>query len=134
METTRPYGETRRLICQNGWKNLDESVPAHSDAPANSSREWASEPRRREVSGKHIIDIHFAKDRNCDTMQKNLGNKGSLQKTHRHSRTSSRKCWCLDNSRSQSSVKDVNLETIIDLLSSYQIWQLSGYNQSGTQD
>ena len=22
METTRPYGETRRLICQNGWKNL----------------------------------------------------------------------------------------------------------------
>ena len=22
METARPYGETRRLICQNGWKNL----------------------------------------------------------------------------------------------------------------
>ena len=30
---------------------MDESVPAHRDAPANSSRESASEPRVKVVSG-----------------------------------------------------------------------------------
>ena len=39
----------------------DESVPAHRDAPASSSRESASV-----VSGKHSIYTHFPKDRNCD--------------------------------------------------------------------
>ena len=55
-----------------GWleeftENLvDESVPAHRDAPASSSRESTSEPRVKEVSGKHSIYTHFPKDQNCD--------------------------------------------------------------------
>ena len=45
---------------------VDDSVPAHRDAPASSSRESASEPRGKVVSGKHSIYTHFPKDRNCD--------------------------------------------------------------------
>ena len=35
---------------------MDESVPAHRDAPASSSRESASEPRGKMVYGQHSID------------------------------------------------------------------------------
>ena len=45
---------------------VDESVPAHRDAPASSSRGSASEPRAKLVSGKHSSHIHIPKDRNCD--------------------------------------------------------------------
>ena len=45
---------------------MDEILPAHSDAPASSSREAVSETRQKVVSGKHIIFTSFPKDRNCD--------------------------------------------------------------------
>ena len=45
---------------------MDESVAAHRDAPASSSRESASEPRGKVVSGKHSVKPRFLKDRNCD--------------------------------------------------------------------
>ena len=45
---------------------VDESVPAHRDAPASSSRESSSEPRGKVVSGNHSIYSHIPKDRNCD--------------------------------------------------------------------
>ena len=71
METTRPYGEPplRDLPewLEEFTENLvDASVPADRDAPARSSRESASEPRGKVLSGKHRIKTHFPKDRNCD--------------------------------------------------------------------
>ena len=45
---------------------VDDSVPDLRDAPASSSRESASEPRGKVVSGKHSIYTHFPKDRTCD--------------------------------------------------------------------
>ena len=47
---------------------VDESVPAHRDAPASSSRELASEPRVKVVSGsgKQSINNHFPKDKDCE--------------------------------------------------------------------
>ena len=45
---------------------VDERVPEHRDAPTSSSRESASEPRGKVVSGKHSIYTNFPKDRNCD--------------------------------------------------------------------
>ena len=47
---------------------VDESVPAHRDAPASSSRESASEPRVKVMSGsgKHSIHTHFPKDKDCE--------------------------------------------------------------------
>ena len=46
---------------------VDDSVPAHRDAPASSSCESASEPRVKVVSnsGKHSICTHFPKDKDC---------------------------------------------------------------------
>ena len=38
---------------------VDERVPVHSDAPASTSRESASEPLRKVVSGKNSIYTHF---------------------------------------------------------------------------
>ena len=45
---------------------MDESVPAQRDAPARSSRESASEPRGKVVSGNNRICTHFPKDKNCE--------------------------------------------------------------------
>ena len=45
---------------------MDESVPAHRDAPGSFSRESSSDPQGKVVSGKHRIHTHFPKDRNCD--------------------------------------------------------------------
>ena len=49
---------------------VDERVPEHTDTPVSSSRESASEPLRKVVSGKHRIYTHFPKDRNCEICQK----------------------------------------------------------------
>ena len=55
-------------------------------------------------------------------------NKGSLQKTHWRSRTSSRKLvtWLTADHKVLS--EGLNLETMIDTLSWYKIWQLNGFN------
>ena len=47
---------------------VDDSIPAHRDAPGSSSRESASEPRVKVVSGsgKHSIYTHFPKDKDCE--------------------------------------------------------------------
>ena len=47
-----------------------ERVPAHREAPASSSRESASEPLRKVVSGKHCIETRIPKDRNCEICMK----------------------------------------------------------------
>ena len=57
------------MVLKKFTENLvDDCVPssAHRDAPASSSRESASEPRRKVVSGKHSIFTRFPKDRNSD--------------------------------------------------------------------
>ena len=54
-------------------------------------------------------------------MLANQDDKGSLQKTHLRSSTSSRKVWWHDNSRSKSSMRRVNLETITDTQPWYKI-------------
>ena len=51
------YGKSCGRLCSS----------AHRDAPASSSRESASEPRRKVVSGKHSFFTRFPKDRNSDT-------------------------------------------------------------------
>ena len=45
----------------------------------------------------------FPEGQKLRVLHEDQNNEGSLQKTHWHCRTSSRKCWWLDNSRSQSS-------------------------------
>ena len=48
-KTTKEYGETRCVTCQNGWKNLRRIL-------------W----RSKSGIGKHSIFTHLPKERNCD--------------------------------------------------------------------
>ena len=47
---------------------MDDRVPEHGDSHASSSHEASLEPvfKRREDLGKHSVETHFPKDRNCE--------------------------------------------------------------------
>ena len=51
---------------------MDERVPEHRDSHASSSHEISLEPtsKRSEDLGKHSVETHFPKDRNCEICQK----------------------------------------------------------------
>ena len=85
---------------------VDDEIPVHGDSHASSSHKASLEPlfKRREDLGKHSVYIHFPKDRNCEICQRTKNYKGTAQKTQWLSRTSCRKFWWLDNSRSQGSL------------------------------
>ena len=80
---------------------MDESAPAHGDAPASSSRESGSVPRGKVVSGKHSIKNSLFEGPKLRHLHKDQDDKGSLQKTHWRSSTSSKKIWRLDYSKSR---------------------------------
>ena len=86
---------------------LDKDFQPHQYS-ASSSHELPMEPRAKVVlsSGTHRIFSHFPKDQTCDICL----------------RTKSTRAF------TKFSLKDVNLETIIDTLSWYKIWLHNGYN------
>ena len=47
---------------------VDDEIPVHGDSHASSSHEASLEPifKRREDFGKHSVNTHFPKDRNCE--------------------------------------------------------------------
>ena len=51
---------------------VDDEVAERGDSHASSSHEASSEPtfKRREGLGKHSVDTHFLKDRNCEICQR----------------------------------------------------------------
>ena len=51
---------------------MDERVPEHRDTHASSSHESSLEPTptRSEDLGKHSVETHFPKDRNCEICQR----------------------------------------------------------------
>ena len=73
-------------------------------APAHISQDSDSERPTKvlSTSRKHSIHTHFPQWSKLRSLLANKNDKGSLQKTHWRSSTSSRKVWWLDNSRSQS--------------------------------
>ena len=55
--------------CKNSGKILvDDEIPVHGDSHASSSHEVSLEPtfKRLEDMGKHSVETHFPKDRNCE--------------------------------------------------------------------
>ena len=62
---------------------VDDEIPVHGDSHASSSHEASLEPtfKRREDLGKHSVDTHFLKDRNCEICKKDQKYKGLMQKT-----------------------------------------------------
>ena len=51
---------------------MDDEVPERGDAHASSSHEVSLEPtfKRREDLGKHSVETHLPKDRNCEICQR----------------------------------------------------------------
>ena len=51
---------------------VDDEIPQHGDSHASSSHEVSLEPtiKRREDLGKHSVETHFPKDRNCEICQR----------------------------------------------------------------
>ena len=92
-----------------------------------SSRESASEPRGKLVSGKHSIYTHFPKDRNCDVCKKTKTTRAPCRKRTGTAILQAENVGVLITAITKFLVKDVNLETIIDTLSWYKIWQLNGF-------
>ena len=47
---------------------VNDEIPVHGDSHASSSHEVSLEPttKRREDLGKHSVETHFPKDRNCE--------------------------------------------------------------------
>ena len=72
---------------------VDDRVPEHKDSHASSSHEPSLEPMRSVDLGKHSVYTHFPKDRKLRDLPEDQNYKGSVQKTHWHSRTSCRNFW-----------------------------------------
>ena len=51
---------------------MEDEIPEHGDSYASSFHEMSSEPtfKRREDFGKHSVDTHFPKERNCEICQR----------------------------------------------------------------
>ena len=45
---------------------VDDEIPEHRDSHASSSHESSLQPTRSEDLGKHSVETHFPKDRNCE--------------------------------------------------------------------
>ena len=102
------WGSTGKLVAWSARmatgvqaRLVDGSFPEHRDA-SSSSRESASEPRAKVVSGsgKHRICSHITEGQRLRDLQANQNYKGFLQKTHWYSSAQSRNFWWLDHSGS----------------------------------
>ena len=69
---------------------VDDEIPLQGGSHTSSSHEASLETttKRHQDFGKHSVETHFPKDRNCEICKKDQNYKGSMQKTHWRSRTS----------------------------------------------
>ena len=88
-----PNSDTPEWLQEFRENLVDERVPEHRDSHASSSHEPSKEPVRSVDLGKHSVETHFPKDRNCEICQRTKIYKGPVQKTHWQSRTSCKKSW-----------------------------------------
>ena len=96
----------RPMSFQEFRENLvDDRVPEHRHSHASSSHELSLEPKAARSADlcKHSVYTHFPKDRNCEICKRTKITRAPCRRTHWRSRTSCRKCWWFDHSRSQSS-------------------------------
>ena len=97
------------------------------DSHASSSHEPSLEPTRSADLGKHSVCTHFPKDRNCEICQRTKITRASCRRRIGGAVPRAEKIGDLIKSRSQSSsVKVVNLETIIDMQSWSRTWPPNG--------
>ena len=107
---------------------VDERVPAHRDAPASSSRESASEPLRISGIGWAPYSYSLPEGPKLRHLHGDQDYKGSLQKTHWQSHTSSRKFFQLitaDHKVLSEGCESRNNHRYAVVV---QDWQLNGFN------
>ena len=92
------------------------------------THEASLEPTRREDLGKHSVHTHFTKDRNCEDCKRTKITKASCRRRIGGAVPRAENFGDLKAQITKFFVKDVNLDTIIDLPWWYKMWQLSGYN------
>ena len=102
---------------------MDESLPAHRDAPAGSSRESAPESRVKvkSDSDKHTIYTHFPKDKDYEICTRTKITRTLARKalTQTYLAPKILKIWYQQITK--FSVETVNLEIIIDMQSWFKI-------------
>ena len=66
------YSEIPEWLQDFREKLVDNEIPEYGDSHASSSHEVSLEPtiKRREDLGKHSVETHFPKDRNCEICQR----------------------------------------------------------------
>ena len=101
---------------------VDDRVPEHRDSHANSSHELSLEPTKSVDLGKHSVDTHFPKDRNCEICQRTKITRAPCRR--RIGRVVLRAE--IFQQITKFSVKVVNLETIVDMQSWCKTWPPNG--------
>ena len=107
----------------------DNLEPAEVHAPAHISQDSDSEHPTKVAtkSRKHSIFTHFPKDRDYDVCLKKI-TKASCRRRTGEAPPRAEKFGDLITADHKSLMKDVNHETIIDMLSWYRISPLKGFN------
>ena len=106
---------------------VDESVPEHRHT-FSSSHELPLEPRARVVPSKHNMFTHFPNDRSCDVCLRTKITRASCRRRTGTVVPRADNFGDLILRITKSSAKDVNLDTIIDMLWWYKTWLHNGYN------
>ena len=65
-----PYSDIPEWLQEFRENLVDDRVPEHRDSHASSSHEPSLDPMRSVDLGKHSINTHFPKDRNCEICQR----------------------------------------------------------------
>ena len=105
-------------------ENLVDRVPEHRDSHASSSHGSSLEatPARSADLGKHSVYTHFPKGRNCEICQRTNITKAPCRRRICRVELRSEKLVIRLQPITKLSVKDVNLETIIDMQSWCKTW------------
>ena len=112
--TSRPdhlWPELWKSMGKHAENLVDDEIPLQGGSHASSSHEVLLEPttKRREDLGKHSVYTHFLQDRNWEICKRTKITRALVQKTQWRSRTSSRKFWWHDNSRSQGPKRQLRI-------------------------
>ena len=114
-------GETRSLLKHQNL--VDERVHKHRDSHTSSSHEPPLEPMRSVDLGKHSVYTHFPKDRNC---QRTKITRAPCRRRIGRVEPRAENFGDLITADHKLLVKDVNLETIIDMQSWCKTWLPNG--------
>ena len=121
-----PHSDKPECLQEFRENLVDERVPEHRDSHASFSHEPSLEPVRSVDLGKHSVYNHFPKDRNCEICQRTKSQGLRAEDVLAESYIVQKILVIWSQPITKFSVKDVNLETIIDTQSWCKTWLPNG--------